>query len=67
MNSWKQVRIPLLAFIFTAVVLVLVRVILVTAFPTKQKNKTQLPSSPVQTAAFIEENTSKNYNHPDGA
>ncbi|MGB3636418.1 MAG: hypothetical protein WBA39_02335 [Rivularia sp. (in: cyanobacteria)] len=56
MNSWKQIRIPLLAFIFTAVVLVLVRVILVTAFPTKQKDKTQLPDLPLQTAAFIEQN-----------
>ena len=56
MNSWNQVRIPLLALIFTAVVLVLVRVILVTAFPNKQKDSTQLPNSPVQTAAFIEGN-----------
>lgn len=56
MNSWKQIRIPLLAFIFTAVVLVFVRVVLVTAFPTKQKDNTKLLNSTVQTAAFIEEN-----------
>ncbi|MGB6297799.1 MAG: hypothetical protein WBF90_16670 [Rivularia sp. (in: cyanobacteria)] len=56
MNSWNQIRIPLLALIFTAVVLVLVRVVLVTAFPTKQKDKTQLLNSTVQTAAFIEKN-----------
>ncbi len=56
MNTWKQIRIPILAFIFAAVVLVLVRVILVTAFPTKQKDKTQLPDLPVHTAAFIEKN-----------
>lgn len=55
MNYWNQIRIPLLALIFTAVVLVLVRVILVTAFPTKQKDSTKLLNSPVQTAAFIEE------------
>lgn len=54
MNSWKQVRIPMLAFIFAAVVLVFVRVILVTAFPTKQKDSTKLPIVPVQTATFIE-------------
>lgn len=56
MNFWNQVRIPLLALIFTAVVLVLVRVILVTAFPTKQKDNTKLLNSTVQTAAFIEQN-----------
>lgn len=56
MNIWKQVRIPLLAFIFTAVALVLVRVILATAFPTKQKNNTQLPDLTLEIAAFIEEN-----------
>ncbi len=56
MNTWKQVRIPLLAFIFTAVVLILVRVILATAFPIKQKDKTQLPDLPLQMSAFIAEN-----------
>lgn len=56
MNNWKQVRIPLLIFIFTAVVLVLVRVILITAFPTKQKNNSELPDFPLKIAAFIEAN-----------
>ncbi len=56
MNIWKQARIPLLAFIFTAVGLVLVRVILVTAFPNKQKDRTQLPDLPLQIAALIKEN-----------
>lgn len=54
MNSWNQIRIPLLALIFTAVVLVLVKVILVTAFPTKQKDSTKLPTLSIQKAAFIE-------------
>ncbi len=54
MNSGNQVRISLLALIFTAVVLVLIRVILVTAFPNKEKDSTQLPLSPVQMATFIE-------------
>jgi hypothetical protein len=53
MNSGNQIRIYLLALIFTAVVLVLVRVILVTAFPNKQKDSTQLPLSPVQMAKLI--------------
>ncbi len=56
MNTWKQIRIPLLAFIFTAVVLVLVRVILVTAFTTKQKDGSKLPHLPFETAAFVEDN-----------
>ncbi|NJN12330.1 MAG: hypothetical protein HC836_30110 [Richelia sp. RM2_1_2] len=56
MNNWKQVRIPLLALIFTAVVLVLVRVILVTTFPNKPKNNSDLPDLPLQIAAFIEAN-----------
>ncbi|MEM6753104.1 MAG: hypothetical protein AAF630_09070 [Cyanobacteria bacterium P01_C01_bin.38] len=54
MNSWNQVRIPLLALVFTAVVLVLVKVFLVTAFPNKQKDSTKLLNSPVQAAVFIE-------------
>lgn len=53
MNIWKQVRIPLLAFIFTAIALVLVRVILVTAFPTKQKDKTQLPDLSLLTGMHL--------------
>ena len=56
MNTWKQVRIPLLAFVFTAVVLVLVRVILVTAFSTKQKDSSQFSELTVQMAALIEDN-----------
>ncbi|AFY58420.1 hypothetical protein Riv7116_6063 [Rivularia sp. PCC 7116] len=55
MNSWKQVRTPLLAVIFAAVVLILVRVILVTAFYTKQKDNTYLPKLPIQITALIEE------------
>lgn len=55
MNNWKQVSIPLLALIFTAVVLVLVKVILVTAFPNKPKNNSNLPDFRLQTTAFIEE------------
>jgi len=54
MNYWNQIRIPLLAFIFTAVVLVLARVILVTAFPNKQKDSTQLPDLPLQITGFID-------------
>ncbi len=46
MNPWNQIRIPLLAFIFAAVVLVLVRVILVTAFPTK--SPLPLPSTKLE-------------------
>ncbi|MEM6398774.1 MAG: hypothetical protein AAF757_00870 [Cyanobacteria bacterium P01_D01_bin.116] len=56
MNSWKQVRVSLLMLIFTAVVLVLIRVILATAFQTKPKNNSQLPDFSLQTAALIEEN-----------
>lgn len=52
MNIWNQVRIPLLAFIFTAVALVLVRVILVTAFETKQKKHSQLPHIPLQITKY---------------
>ena len=52
MNYWNRVRIPLLALVFTAVALVLVRVILVTAFPNKQKDSTKLPNSMIQTTAF---------------
>lgn len=52
MNNWKQARIPLLAFIFTSVAVVLVRVVLVTAFSQKQKNKAQLTHLPVETVAF---------------
>ena len=56
MNSWKQVRIILLALTFTAIVLVLIRVILVTAFQTKEKNNSELPYYPLQIAALIGEN-----------
>ena len=56
MNIWKQIRIPILAIIFTAVVLVLVRVILVTAFGTKPKNNSELPYFPLQPVALLEEN-----------
>ncbi|MCJ8280422.1 MAG: hypothetical protein MJK14_11095 [Rivularia sp. ALOHA_DT_140] len=56
MNSWKQVRIPLLAFTFTAVILVLIRVILVTASSTKQKKNSELPLIPLQTVAIVEAN-----------
>ncbi len=56
MNTWKQVRIPLLAIIFTAVLLVLVRVILVTAFQTKQKKNSQLSNFPLQATVLIENN-----------
>ena len=56
MNTWKQIRLPLLAFVFTAVVLVLVRVILVTAFSTKQKNSSLFPELTLQMAALIEDN-----------
>lgn len=55
MNFWQQVRIPLLAFIFTTVVLVLVRVVLLTAFPIKQKDSTKLLELPLQTTAFLAE------------
>ena len=54
MDYWNQARIYLLALIFTTVVLVLVRVILVTAFSPKQKNSTQRPDLYLQTAIFIE-------------
>lgn len=55
MNSWKQVRVALLGLVFTAVVLVLVRVILVTAFHTKEKKSSELPNFPLPIAALIEE------------
>ncbi|MBV6626267.1 MAG: hypothetical protein KI793_25595 [Rivularia sp. (in: Bacteria)] len=55
MKSWKQVRTPLLAAIFAAVVLVLVRVVLLTAFSHKQKDNTYLPNLPIQIAALMEE------------
>ncbi|MEO0684477.1 MAG: hypothetical protein AAFY76_05375 [Cyanobacteria bacterium J06649_11] len=56
MNSWKQVRIPLLAFTFAAVVLVLVRVIVITAFSSKQKKNSELPLVNIQVVKLIETN-----------
>ena len=56
MNSWKQIRIPLLAFIFTAVILVLLRVVLVTAFSSKQKDSSKLSDFPLLKAVLVEEN-----------
>ena len=42
MNNWKQARIPFLAFIFTAITLVVVKIILMTAFSDNQKNSSKL-------------------------